>query len=262
MSSSTADRRVIQSPTRQRLGEQVATLLLAAIRLHEYLPDQRLPPERELCLELGVNRTALREALRWLEQQRYIEVRRGKYGGAFVLQQGIDVALERLRGRANELRQLFEYRRAIEPVTASLAAQRIGRDELAELRGLHAADAEDLPRDRRRALDVSFHELVAAASRNDLLFDAVRDIRVRLAPGLDLISAPSPARQAESHGGHEAIIAALDTRDATAARDAMHDHVAATERAIRGILAQKGIDLDPPGDTAAAPTLPAVVRVY
>src|SRR5436309_3162340 len=108
------DRILIQSPMKQRLGEQVANLLLAAIRLHEYLPGERLPTERELCLKLGVNRTAVREGLRWLEQQQYLEIRRGKYGGAFVLPPGIDLALERLHGRASELRQLFEYRRAVE----------------------------------------------------------------------------------------------------------------------------------------------------
>jgi DNA-binding FadR family transcriptional regulator len=231
-------------PTRLRLGEQVASSLLAAIRLHEYLPGQRLPPERELALELGVNRTAVREGLRWLEHRHYVEVRRGKYGGTFVLPPTLDASPEQLREIAAELRQLFEYRRAIEPAVAALAAARIGDDELAQLHELHAAETPDIARDRRRALDVAFHEVVAAASRNDLLVDAVRDIRVRLAPGLDLIQGPWPERRAESRGGHERLIAALEARDAEAARAAMHDHVEATEAAIRGLLAAKGVTLD------------------
>jgi DNA-binding FadR family transcriptional regulator len=237
-------RQPIQGLTRLRLGEQVASSLLAAIRLHEYLPGQRLPPERELALELGVNRTAVREGLRWLEQQRCIEVRRGKYGGAFVLPPPIDASPEQLRGIADELRQLFEFRRAIEPATAALAAERIRDAELAQLRDLHAAETPDIARDRRRALDVAFHEVVAAASRNDLLFDAVRDIRVRLAPGLDLIQGPWPERRSESRSGHERLMAALAGHDGEAARWAMHDHVAATEAAIRGLLARKGVTLD------------------
>ncbi len=240
MSSSATNSGGAPAIPRQRLGEQVADLLLARIRLHEYMPGQRLPPERELCAQLGVNRTAVREGLRWLEHQRYVEVRRGKYGGAFVLESGTQVALERLRGRANELRQLFEYRRAVEPVAAALAAHRIAADELAQLRELQAAETPDVPRDRRRALDVAFHEVIATASRNALLVEAVREIRVRLAPGLDLIQGPWPARRAESHSGHELLISALAAGDAAAARDAMHDHVVATEQAIRGILAQRG----------------------
>jgi len=232
-------------PTRMRLGEQVASSLLAAIRLHEYLPGQRLPPERELALELGVNRTAVREGLRWLEERRYVEVRRGKYGGTFVLAPPLVASPEQLRGIAGELRQLFEFRRAIEPAAAALAAERIAAAELAQLRELHAAETPDVARDRRRALDVAFHEVVAAASRNALLFDAVRDIRVRLAPGLDLIQGPWPERRAESRGGHERLIAALAAGDIEAARTAMHGHVAATEVAIRGLLARKGVTLEP-----------------
>jgi GntR family transcriptional repressor for pyruvate dehydrogenase complex len=229
--------------SRLRLGEQVASSLLAAIRLHEYLPGQRLPPERELCLRLGVNRTAVREGLRWLEHQRYVEVRRGKYGGTFVLPPPVAASLEQLRASATELRQLFEFRRAVEPAAAALAAARMGAAELDQLRSLHAAETPDLPRDERRALDVAFHEVIAAGSRNDLLFDAVRDIRVRLAPGLDLIQGPWPERRAESRDGHERLISALAAHDVAAARLLMEEHVAATERAIRGILAASGIEL-------------------
>ena len=237
-------RQPVPGLTRLRLGEQVATSLLAAIRLHEYPPGQKLPPERELALELGVNRTAVREGLRWLEQQRYVEVRRGKYGGAFVLPPPVDASPEQLRDIAGELRQVFELRRAIEPAAAALAAERIVEAELAQLRELHAPETPDIARDRRRALDVAFHEVIAAASRNDLLFGAVRDIRVRLAPGLDLIQGPWPERRAESRSGHERLIAALAGHDVEAARWAMHDHVAATEAAIRGLLARKGVTLD------------------
>jgi len=240
------DRAVLRGPTRQRLGEQVASSLLAAIRLHEYLPGQRLPPERELCQLLGVNRTAVREGLRWLEHQRYVEIRRGKYGGAFVIQPPAADSLERLRRGAHELGQLFEFRRAVEPATAALAAGRIEPGELDRLRALHAAETPDTSRDQRRALDVAFHEVIAGASRNELLFAAVREIRVRLAPGLDLIQGPWPARRAESRGGHDRLVAALAARDAEEAGRVMHGHVTATEVAIRQILAARGVDLGGP----------------
>jgi DNA-binding transcriptional regulator YhcF (GntR family) len=129
-------------PLRQRLGEQVASLLLTAIRLYEFLPDERLPPENELCAQLGVNRMAVREGLRWLEDHRYIRIQRGRYGGAYVVQPALDVAVERLRGMAVNFRQLFEYRAAIEPLTAELAAERIGPTELARLDRLHEIEMQ------------------------------------------------------------------------------------------------------------------------
>src|SRR5215467_13346479 len=151
----------LDRPRRVRLGDQVAGLLLAAIRLHEYLPGQRLPPERELCLRLGVNRTAVREGLRWLENHQYIEIRRGKYGGAFVRQPGRDLALERVQSRAEQLRQLFEYRALIEPFACAVAAERITAAELERLQALAAADENEPVRPKRLALDVELHQLVA-----------------------------------------------------------------------------------------------------
>lgn len=229
--------RLAQNPRQVRLGEQVAGLLVAAIRLHEYLPGRRLPSERELCVRLGVNRMAVREGLRWLEHERYIEIHRGKYGGAFVRHPEPGLARERLRGGAEQLRQLFEYRVAIEPFAAALAAERITVADVGRLRALVDAEAAEEDRHQRRALDVEFHQVIADACHNQLVSTAVREIRVLLAPGLDLLR-DSPARCQESHDEHAAIIRALGAADATAARRAMQRHVVATEREIRTALVE------------------------
>jgi GntR family transcriptional repressor for pyruvate dehydrogenase complex len=233
------------TPLRIRLGEQVAELLLAAIRLHGFLPGERLPSERELCGRLGVNRTAVREGLRWLEQQQFIEIRRGKYGGAFVVHTPAEIALERIRGRIPELRELLEYRGLLEPVTAALAAERIGADELARLAELHRREEQELglTRAQVRAIDVEIHEVVAAASKNQYLFQAIRDIRLRLAPGLDLMSR-TLTRRRESHSGHAQLLEALERHDAAATAFAMKSHLEATRRAIAGALSDKGIDME------------------
>ena len=38
---------------------------------------------------------AVREGLRWLEDHQYIRIQRGRYGGAYVVQPALDVAVER-----------------------------------------------------------------------------------------------------------------------------------------------------------------------
>ncbi|HXY43726.1 MAG TPA: FCD domain-containing protein [Acidimicrobiales bacterium] len=236
-------------PTRQRLGEQVASLLLQAIRLHEYLPDERLPSEAELCEQLGVNRMAVREGLRWLEDHKYVRMQRGRYGGALVLDPGLDLAVDRLRGRAEDLRQLFEFRAAVEPLVAALAAERIEPVELAMLDRLHEEELAwpSVPRGRFRAIDVAIHKAIAAACRNQYLIDAVRDIRVWLAPGLDLLD-PSIDRRNESVESHGQLIACLHAGDSTGADAVMRAHIDVTARAVEAVL-----EAQTTSDAAAAP---------
>ncbi|HUZ55312.1 MAG TPA: FCD domain-containing protein [Streptosporangiaceae bacterium] len=232
-------------PLRQRLGEQVASLLLTAIRLYEFLPDERLPPEAELCAQLGVNRMAVREGLRWLEDHQYIEIKRGRFGGAYVVQPALDVAVERLRGMAVNFRHLFEYRAAVEPLAAELAAERIGPTELARLNRLHELELQKPPigRHRFRAIDVSVHQLVASACRNDYLIVAVRDIRAWMAPALDLLDS-SVVRRQESLDSHGRLIRCLHEHDRAGAGEAMRAHIAVTERAVAAVLSAQGVPAD------------------
>jgi GntR family transcriptional regulator, transcriptional repressor for pyruvate dehydrogenase complex len=232
-------------PNHARLGEQVAMVLLERIRLGEYLPANRLPSERELGEELEVSRMAVREGLRALEYQRYVEVRRGRHGGAFVLSTPFELALERIEGQAADLVQLLEYRLLIEPFAAELAAERIKPIELERLRALHQRHLKDpgLNRAEARALDVQIHQLVADASRNEYLARAVRDVRVRLALGLDLTE-HTLTRARKSRTGHAQLVDALSRRDPVAARTAMERHVAATGEAILAALTKNGLDVD------------------
>ena len=106
------------------------------------------------------------------------------------------------------LRQLFEFRAAVEPLVAARAAERIGPVELAMLDRLHEEEMEwpSVSRGRFRAIDVAIHKAIAAACRNQYLIDAVRDIRVWLAPGLDLLD-PSRDIRNESVERHGQLIA-------------------------------------------------------
>ena len=123
---------------------------------------------------------------------------------------------------------------------AALAADRITGGEVDRLRGLLTAEADEPRRFQRRALDVEFHQAIADASRNDLMSNAVREIRVQLALGLDLIPWSVPRRD-ESHREHVALVKALATANASAARVAMQRHVVATEKVIRASLVELGV---------------------
>ena len=77
----------IQRVRHATLTHQTVQAILDAIRQGRFPPDSQLPAEPELLHMLGVSRTTLREALRILEEQRFISKRRGL--GTFVLQRAI-----------------------------------------------------------------------------------------------------------------------------------------------------------------------------
>ena len=103
----------------QRLADQTADRLLHMIGNDPaYGPGARLPNEPRLCTLFGVSRTTLREAIRSLAAQGYVEVRRGS--GTFVLDRTMvpDIGLQRLESLRTRLRDLFEIRMMIEPQAA------------------------------------------------------------------------------------------------------------------------------------------------
>ena len=63
----------------RKLSERVATEILEMITLQKrFSPGDKIPTENELCAELGVSRTTVREAIQKLTAQNILEVHRGK----------------------------------------------------------------------------------------------------------------------------------------------------------------------------------------
>jgi GntR family transcriptional regulator, transcriptional repressor for pyruvate dehydrogenase complex len=67
--------------TLRTAGERIAERIVTAIALGEFVPEQRLPTERELATMLEVSRSTVREALQRLQASGYVTTRRGR-GGA------------------------------------------------------------------------------------------------------------------------------------------------------------------------------------
>src|SRR5205814_10501613 len=110
----------VLEPVRLRSGgEHVADRLVTAIALGEFVPGQRLPSERDLASTLGVSRTTVREAIQRLAALGYVDVRRGRTGGAYVLQGMGPEANEMIRRTLlpewSNLERVLDFRQLIEP---------------------------------------------------------------------------------------------------------------------------------------------------
>ena len=97
-------------------------------------PTNSFRPEPELIARLQVSRDTLREALRILESQQLLEIKRGRGGGAVVRRPGLQavaryVALL-LQLRRTTLAHLEEARSVIEPSAAQQVAMLAGTDHL------------------------------------------------------------------------------------------------------------------------------------
>lgn len=151
--------------------------LKSQIHMGMLLPDERMPAERKLAEQIGISRVTLREALRVLEAEGYIGIKRGAAGGAFVATEDRlrDMALRRLGRDPSGVLRIFEYRAAVEPLAAHLSATRrtpgdIRRldQALSEIRG--AGTAGELRRG-----EAAFHLAIAQASANPYILSSIED---------------------------------------------------------------------------------------
>jgi DNA-binding FadR family transcriptional regulator len=223
--------------------EETVERLLTAIRLGLVGPGEKFPAERDLAAQLGVSRLTLREALRSLQQAGFVESRRGRFGGTFVM------ASPPAPGRAELLRQLREdgarlddvltFRMAVETGAAQLLAQAVAGPippAAAEvLPARLAALAAAGPQDYRRQ-DTLFHLAIAELTGSPLLAAACADARMRTNDLLNAIPV-LPRNIDHTAAQHTAIVAAILSGDPDRARRAVAEHLEGTSALLRGFLA-------------------------
>src|SRR3954462_9380806 len=111
---------------RSSLPEQVFRELVGAVLDGRYAPGERLPPQRALAADLGVNMASLREGIKRLEQLQLVDVR---HGDAMRVNDwrthgGLDVLAYAAMADPALLAALFEARRLLLTEAARLAAGR------------------------------------------------------------------------------------------------------------------------------------------
>src|SRR5262245_52888606 len=120
------------------LADMVSRQIQGMIVERQLKPNDRLPAERDLAVQLGVSRTVVREAVRSLAAKGLLEVAPGR-GGTVVRIPSAETMAEMmtlfLRGdeRALDYENLIEVRRVLEVAIASIAAERRTEEDLAEM---------------------------------------------------------------------------------------------------------------------------------
>ncbi len=181
----------------------------------EFAPGSVLN-QAALAKALGVSTTPLREALRRLKAEGLVELDAHR-----------DARVTELK--AEEARDLFEVRRSLDPLAASLAAQRRTRADIAEIRaavvGLEPFHGD--PEYAHLLHHRRFHAAIYRASHNDLLIDTLdglwdkADRYRRLALEVERGQDERDRKAAE----HRMLVDAVIAGDAETAAAVMREHI-------------------------------------
>ncbi|GGO26419.1 FadR/GntR family transcriptional regulator [Microbispora bryophytorum] len=221
--------------------EQIVERLVTAVALGVYVPGQALPPERELASLLGVSRATVREALRRMTDSGYIEQRRGRNGGSFVLEDwrpsSADLIRRHLLPNWTRFEALFDTRQLLEPVIAATAALRRNDDDVAALSqaldDYHAAT----DREESRVADERVHRAVAESTHNPVLVGLSAQIRTRIS--LDLGAEPyTPEIRRVAAVQHGLLADAVIDQDSERASAIALEHFGLTEKLVRDLVAR------------------------
>jgi DNA-binding FadR family transcriptional regulator len=163
------------------LPEQVFQQLVGAVLEGRYAPGERLPTQRALAAELGVNMASLREGIKRLEQLRLVEVRHGDAMRVrdWRLNGGLDVLAYAIATDPALLAPLLEARRMLLREAAGLAAQRRTEGHaraLADLADQLAAARDDAG---AQLVDLTFMAAVIDAAGNvifQLILNSIREL--------------------------------------------------------------------------------------
>jgi len=194
--------------------------------LRDAMSSGALPPgtrlvEKDLCQDLGVSRTALREALRELEAEGLLE--RGTRG---VMVAGVTV---------EEARNVYAVRAALEGLVAEQFAKHAEEADFQALSDVVSAISRAY-REQDFASIISqkdrFYEVLCIGARNHVVLDLLNRLNSKI-NRLRSLSRSDPDRGPQSLREIEAIVAALRSRNPDLSRAAAVAHV---ERAAAAAL--------------------------
>lgn len=215
-SSSTVKPLSDQSEDGTGLAEQLVAAMRERIVQWHYPPGYRIT-EEDLCREFGISRSPVREALKVLAANGFVEQlpRRG-----YAVRQ-LDV---------REIEELYEVRLALELMvverlasrdTAAAELEEAYREWTAQLDNASKASNEELAR-----LDESFHEGLAKVLGNETLLRELQSINKRLLI-FRSIDFARPGRVEETCRQHLAVLDRIVAKDVAGARIAMERNIMA-----------------------------------
>ncbi|WP_340002368.1 GntR family transcriptional regulator [Oceanobacillus sp. FSL K6-0127] len=193
------------------------------VQVYEYMHDKivngKLGPgtrvvEQQIAEETGVSRSPIREAIKQLKSEALVASH--PRGGVRVF-----------RPTSDDFKYLYECRLSLEPLAASLAAERSNNIQLTEINELlrkmkDIMEAEDF--EHMKKLSRNFHDLILECSENPFLIKMMNQLHSLILFYRNIILTKT-SRMVEGFFEHEAICFDILNRDAKSAEKHMRDHI-------------------------------------
>ena len=209
-----AKRRVVNlGAEHENLDQKAYQILKTMIMDRQLLPGEKIPQEK-LAEDLGISRTPLINALKFLEKEKLVQSipRRGFFMRTFT---------------QKEMISIFELREVLEGLAARKAAQKITDNQIVQLGKFFKQFAGDKDIDDIRAYareDRRFHKFLLDIGAKEFLKNILETYNV-ISYSYQVVSPEGLVRHPrETIREHRAMIDAIAGRDAEAAENLMRRH--------------------------------------
>ena len=223
----------------RHVADEVADRLATAVALGLYVTGQQLPTERDLAAMLRVSRSSVREALKQLTEEGYVEVRRGRNGGYFVRAVWGPKSAEHVQRqvvtRWPDFQHIFDARTLVERMIARTAAARRTEADVHAISDALQAYVDAPDHDASRQADAHLHRTIARATQNPVLVDMSMDFRTKISLNLGAEPYTDEVRQIAILQ-HTELVAAVADRQSEAASEIAARHFALSERLFREVI--------------------------
>jgi len=239
---------------RREKPQQIADELRRLIMAGELDEGESLGNEPDLIERFGVSRPSMREALRILETEGLISVRRGVFGGVVAhrpdQRQTARTAALVLQTRNVPLADVFEVRTIIEPAAVRMVASSRGRRKAARRLGELITEEEEAMDDPEAfgLANARFHEAIMAMAGNETLIIVYEMLNEVVARAVTAVSQSdtgngSTATRRRGVRSQRRLGELIEAGDADAAEEHWRTHMTVVGRVLLGQQAQTVVDL-------------------
>ena len=232
---------------RRRLYEDVASGLEAMIHDGALTPGDPLPSERELTVQFGVGRTAIREALFHLQKMGVIELKSGERAKVTrptpeAVVGGLSGAARHMLSQPDGIRQFQDARAFFEIGLARHAAKHATASDLRALGAALETNRQsigDLAKFERT--DVDFHYVLAVIPQNPI-FPALHSAIAEWLVEQRHVTLAYPGQNKIAYRAHKAIHDAIVAGDPDRAERVMRAHLGQISSAYWRAMSENGAE--------------------